>query len=262
MDLPGALGAAHFKEEKRMAGVNEVQAISQYQKAMNENRSEINNKTSEYGRTVGKPELSDTAKKYYDQLKKKYGNYDFVLVSKEEKENAKANAAKYANGFKTVVLIGEEEIEKMATDENFRKKYEGILSGAEAQLQQLKAQMEASGANVKGYGIQVNDNGTTSFFAVLKKSSIEQKARIEKRVLANREERKKAAKEDAEKRIEKIKEKKTESADPKKEDDVIISSNSLEDLLKKISDYTFDMRSNAVQTEDEKLLGQNIDFKG
>ena len=150
----------------------------------------------------------------------------------------------------------------MATDENFRKKYEGILSGAEAQLQQLKAQMEASGANVKGYGIQVNDNGTTSFFAVLKKSSIEQKARIEKRVLANREERKKAAKEDAEKRIEKIKEKKTESADPKKEDDVIISSNSLEDLLKKISDYTFDMRSNAVQTEDEKLLGQNIDFKG
>ena len=35
----------------------------------------------------------------------------------------KANAAKYANGYKTVVLIDEDKIEQMATDEKFRKQY-------------------------------------------------------------------------------------------------------------------------------------------
>ena len=95
-------------------------------------------KSSEYGKTIGEPKLSDDAKRYYDQLKKKYGNYDFILVSKDEKENAKANVSKYANRIKTVVLIDEEKIEKMATDKNFRKKYEDILSGVSSQLQQLK----------------------------------------------------------------------------------------------------------------------------
>ena len=124
--------------------------------------------TGNYGRTIGQPELSEKAAKYYEQLKKKYGNYDFILVSKDQKANAQANAAKYANNIKTVVLIDEEKIERMATDESYRKKYEGILSGATAQLQQLKSSVEKSGADVKEYGMQVNDGGTTSFFAVLR----------------------------------------------------------------------------------------------
>lgn len=145
--------------------------------------------TGNYGQTIGQPELSEKAAKYYEQLKKKYGNYDFILVSRDQKENAKANAAKYANGYKTVVLIDEDKIEQMATDEKFRKQYEGILSGAAAQIQQLKTSLQSSGANVKGFGMQVNDGGTLSFFAVLKKSSAEQKARIEKR-LSRRKQRK------------------------------------------------------------------------
>lgn len=115
------------------------------------------------GKTIGDPKLSKEAQKYYEKLKKKYGNYDFILVSKDQKANAQANAAKYANNIKTVVLIDEEKIERMAMDESYRKKYEGILSGATAQLQQLKSSVEKSGADVKEYGMQVNDGGTTSF---------------------------------------------------------------------------------------------------
>lgn len=74
--------------------------------------------TGNYGRTIGQPELSEKAAKYYEQLKKKYGNYDFILVSRDQKENAKANAAKYANGYKTVVLIDED---KDRTDGNRRE---------------------------------------------------------------------------------------------------------------------------------------------
>lgn len=147
-------------------------------------------KTEDYGRTIGQPELSEKAQKYYEQLKKKYGNYDFILVSRDQKENAKANAAQYANSFKTVVLIDEDKIERMATDESYRKQYEGILSGAAAQMQQLKSSIEKSGASVKGYGMQVNDGGTLSFFAVLKKSSADRRRESRKKA-SRREQRKK-----------------------------------------------------------------------
>ena len=201
-------------------------------------------KDATYGKTVGEPELSEKAKKYYDELKRKFGNYDFILVSKDEKENAKANASKYANSFKTVVLIDEEKIEKMATDESYRKKYEGILSGAEAKLSQMKAQMEKSGANVKGYGMQINDNGTTSFFAVLKKSSADEKARIEKKLTQKREQKKadqkKAEKEKAKERLEKNR----DSGNTIDEDEeVVISADNIDDLMKKVEEYTFNSKS-------------------
>ena len=55
---------------------------------------------------------------------------DFILVSADKKEEAQANAAQYANANHTVVLIDTDKIEKMAEDEAYRKKYEGIISGA------------------------------------------------------------------------------------------------------------------------------------
>ena len=225
--------------------------------------------TANYGRTIGQPELSEKAQKYYEQLKKKYGNYDFILVSRDQKENAKANAAQYANSFKTVVLIDEDKIERMATDESFRKQYEGILSGAAAQMQQLKSSIEKSGASVKGYGMQVNDGGTLSFFAVLKKSSADQKTRIEKKGEQKRAEKKaaekKAAKKEKEERLKgKSTEKTSDSKSEKVTDDdtVTISAGSIEELVSKIETYNFNLRSDSVQTKEEKQVGQNFDFRG
>lgn len=224
--------------------------------------------TGNYGRTIGQPELSEKAAKYYEQLKKKYGNYDFILVSRDQKENAKANAAKYANGYKTVVLIDEDKIEQMATDEKFRKQYEGILSGAAAQIQQLKTSLQSSGAQVKGFGMQVNDGGTLSFFAVLKKSSAEQKARIEKKAEQKKTEKKAAEKKAAKKeKEERLKDKKSDKvADSKEEagteDTVTISAGSIEELLSKIETYNFNTRSDSVQTASERQVGQNFDFRG
>ena len=218
-------------------------------------------KTEDYGRTIGQPELSEKAAKYYEQLKKRYGNYDFILVSRDQKENAKANAAKYANGYKTVVLIDEDKIEQMARDEKFRKQYEGILSGAAAQIQQLKTSLQSSGAQVKGFGMQVNDGGTLSFFAVLKKSSAEQKARIEKKAEQKKTEKKAAEKKAAKKeKEEQLKEKRAESDDT--EETVTITANSIEELLSRIDTYNFNTRSDEVQTQSERQVGQNIDFRG
>lgn len=165
-----------------------------------------------------------------------------------------------------VVLIDEEKIERMATDEKYRMKYEGIIGDAASGLSQLKSQIENQGlsGNVKGYGMKVNDGGTASFFAVLKKSSSDQKARIEKKA-AEKREANKAADKKAEKKAKE--EKLDESRDvPYTEDSgddtVTITANSIEELLQKINDYSFTMKSDTVQTEAEKGLGQHIDFRG
>lgn len=254
-----------FREETKMAGVGVNNGLGTYA-AQADYRKDVNRTEQKYGKTVGTPQLSEKAQKYYEQLKKKYGNYDFVLVSEDEKENAKANAAKYANSFKTVVLIDENKIEQMASDEKFRKQYEGILSGASEKMQQLKDGMGTKGAAVKGYGIQVNDNGTLSFFAVLKKSSAQQKARIEKKAEQRKAEQRKAEKEIAEKKVTEKKASEKEKAGKLKEtaeeEEVTITANSVEELLSRIEAYRYEERSDVLQTESEKQVGQHIDFKG
>ena len=114
--------------------VNYGSALAAEQTAKADKTAQAEKKGKVAGRTVGNPELSEKAAKYYEQLKSKFGNMEFVLVSKDMKEQAQANASSYANTSKTVVLIDEEKIEKMAEDETYRSQYEGLISGAAANL--------------------------------------------------------------------------------------------------------------------------------
>ena len=173
------------------------------------------------GRTIGNPKLSEKAAKYYEELKRKYSNMDFILVSEDQKEKARAQAGSYANASKMVVLIDEDKIERMAEDENYRRQYEAIIANAGSGIAQMKSSLEASGTKVKGYGMQVNDGGTATYFAVLQKAS--------------------------------------ESG---WENTVTITASSIEELLKKISDYQQNERMNTVQTTEERMVGGHIDYKG
>lgn len=135
-------------------------------------------------------------------------------------------------------------------------------ANAASGLSQLKSQIESSGQsqNVVGYGMRVNDGGTASFFAVLKKSPADQKVRIEKKAVEKKE-AKKAEEKNAEKKEkqDKLKEAQQTSDD---DDTITISAGSIEELIKKINDYTFSMKSDNVQTEAELQVGQHIDFRG
>lgn len=222
------------------------------------------------GKTIGEPQLSEKGAKYYEQLKAKYGNYDFILVSKEEKAAAEANAAKYATPNKTVVLIDEEKIEKMATDPEYRKKYENILSGAQAQIDQLKKSLSNT-PGVKGFGINVNDNGAASFFAAVDKNAAAnakaQQKRLEKKAAEKKDAKKKASKKENEERLERLREKKTSKVDDENrisedEDIEVVSANSIDELIKKIQDLTYASMSDNVMTESEMAVGGHIDFKG
>lgn len=240
-------------------------AISQTEDKSKVDRTDrTSGKSKVYGKTVGEPQLSDKAAKYYESLKKKYSNMDFVLVSKDMKEQAKSQAASYANPHKMVVLIDEEKIEKMADDENFRKQYEGIIANAGLKMSQLGDSVHSAGANVKGYGMQVNDNGTATYFAVLEKSSAAQKERIEKNAEKKHAEKKaaekKAAKEDAEEAIKERRTKDDKKISKESDDTVTVTANSLDELLQKIKDQTQLFMSDNVQTDVEKQVGQKFDF--
>ena len=155
------------------------------------------------------------------------------------------------------------EAEKMAEDENYRKQYEGIIANAATGLSSMSSKISATGASVKGFGMQINDDGTASYFAVLKKSSAAQKQRIEKNAEKKKEakkaEAKKAQKEAQKERLEKSKDK-TGNVSDDDDDTVTITASSIDELLDKIQAQNQLFMSDNVQTEDEKKVGQKFDF--
>lgn len=245
--------AKDIKNSGFMAGAVYEQSAEATSALEKSQRKEV---SSGLGRTIGEPKLSEGAEKYYNQLKAKYGNMDFILVSSDMKDAAKQNASRYANPNKMVVLIDEEKIEKMATDEKFRSQYEGLIAMAGTNMASMKNSF-ANSSEVKGYGMQVNDDGTASYFAVVKKLNDSQTERIEKKreekLAEKKAEKKKADKEAREEALKKsaengeeIDEEDVEDAEKihdlfgYSEDDryEIISASSVEELLNKVGSYT------------------------
>lgn len=248
-----------------MSTISQVESNSAAAAAQVAETADTSKKVRVSGKTVGNPQLSETASKYYEELKKKYSNMDFILVSSDMKEIAKANAGSYANPGKLVVLIDEEKIERMATDEKFRKQYEAILNHAASGMNQLNSRISQSSANVKSYGAMFNDGGTMSFFAVVDKSLAAQKKRIEKKAAEKKEAQKTAAKKaEKKKQQEKLEEKRAEGKakeTDESEDTVTITASSVEELMRKLEDYAYASMSDQVQTPQERQMGQHIDFR-
>ncbi len=212
--------------------------------------------SKKYGKQIGEPQLSEKAEKYYEKLKKKYGNMDFILVSADQKEQAEANAAKYGSNKSLIVLIDEDKIEKMAEDESYRKKYEGILDKATGQFAQMKESLGSNADSVKAFGMKFDDYGNASFFAVVDKSLAAQRDRIQQRhdqKVADKKaaDKKAAKKEQQEKILEKQK---------RPEDLVSVEASSWDELLQKINETVAMGRSDMVQTQAETYVGQQFDY--
>ena len=228
---------------------------------------------TEIGMTIGDVQLSDKAKDYLGKLQSKFHGMEFITVSKDMKAQVQQNAAAYGNANKMVVLIDEEKLERMATDESFRKKYEGIIASSQSKMMQAKMGLSSSGSNVKNFGMSVDSNGKESFFATVGKSQDLQKKRIEKKAAEKKEqkikEKKKAEKKAQEDRINKAKDSKAEKAKDKDDTDIyeeeefeIIEANSLDDLLSKVQTYSYNNAASRVMTDTERAVGTMVDFKG
>ena len=230
-------------------------------KSISKNSPLIPSTKAGYGTVVGDVELSDKAREYYDKLKSKFHGMEFILVSKDMKSQAAANASKFGNANKPVVLIDEEKLEKMANDEAFRKKYEGIIAMSQAKLQEAKNSLVSSGAIVKNFGMQVGTNGQISFFATLEKANSAKAKYIEKRQAEKKaakvKEKKQAEKKAQNERLEKLREgNKTEK------EYIELWSEDLDDLVNNVAKYTYNHSMDNVLTEEETRVGQNVDFKG
>ena len=231
-------------------------------------------KKTDYGYTIGNVNLSEKAAEYYKSLKGKFGNMEFIAVSKDMKEQVKQNAAAYGNSRKQVVLIDEEKLERMAVDEDYRNKYEGIIAMSQMKLTEAKNSLASTGASVKNFGMSVDENGNEKFFATLEKSTELQKERIEKKAEEKKElkakEKKAAEKEALDVLLEKdSEERKAENEEiseridtDEHKDYVMIEAFSMHQLVDKVQNYSYDQASANVMTEAERSLGTQIDFRG
>jgi len=223
---------------------------------------------SNYGKTIGKPQLSDKAAELYEELKEKYSDMDFTLVSRDMIGMAKKMAAGMGNPNKMVVLIDETKLEKMATDPKFRQEIENTIMSARNQMPKLKEMMQKNGA-ISQVGMQVTKDNRAQFFAVVDKSFKDMNERLAEKRAQKKADQKVAAKKEAKAEAkEKLKEKLAEKLHgheevQNKEDRYeVITADSIEELMKKIDDYMFLQRSDMVFTEQEMAVGTHIDFKG
>lgn len=243
------------------AAAYEKSGVKSKEKSQTEAKAEVRSAASQEpvlkdvpGRTIGNPKLSEEALAYYEELKKKYGNMDFILVSPEMKEEAERNKGMYASSKELLVLIDSDKIEQMARDENVRKQYESILDNATSQIRVMKRSLGSNAKYVKSFGMTIDDQGLPSLFAVIDKSLAQQRERITE----NKEESRKAAKEAAKK---KSQEKKWEKQNQKEsQETVTVTAGSWNELLKKIDKVVQTGGTDIEEAGHEKKIGQKIDF--
>lgn len=264
-----------FQGGSAMSQIGNNSALSSYAtdqtyRSEQSKTSQTEKKTKVGGRTIGEPVLSEKAAKYYEKLRAKYSNMDFILVSPDKKAEAESKKGLYQSSKELLVLIDSDKIEKMAEDEEYREKYEGILSNATTQIGQMKDKLGANGERVSSVGMSFDDKGNASFFAVINKSLAAQKDRIEKKRAASLEAKKADAKKKA---ANEAKEKRAEAADKRKDpgktggagetdatDKITVTASSWEELLKKIDDVILAERTNSVMTPSEKAVGGFINY--
>lgn len=123
--------------------------------------------------------LSAAARKLLKELKKSYGNMDFIVADYETDEEAASYLSRGVGEYST--LLTTKELEKMAADESYKKETLDTLNGAVARLGEMKEQLGGKGDEIARMGISINDEGKISFFAMLEKAGEKQRERIGKR---------------------------------------------------------------------------------
>lgn len=195
------------------------------------------------GETSGKktPTLSKAAQKLLKELKKSYGNMDFMVADFETDEEAASLLSRGTGEY--TALFTPEELEKMAADEDVKNKNLKILDNAVSKLDEMKTQLGDKADDISRIGISFGDDGEVSFFAELEKNSEKQRERIEKQ----REDKKEAGKNEAAEYL-------AHGKNAGKRTTVFAST--VEELAEKISRVDW----NAIKEERQTTTGQRFDF--
>lgn len=237
-------GTESFKQEMTQA---KSEAAAYYEKSDNSYTAASAYDKSFFGvaknsvkQVSEKPELSDNAKKLLDELKDKYKDMDIIIDDFEEGKN-------YGGNKEYSLVISQEELERMANDEDVKKKDLELIDSSLAKLKEINENLtDEEKESITSLGVSINADGQAEFFAELTKLSDEQMARIQARRAEKKEEAEKAAKKEAsEKAAKELEEKAVEKKDKETEkieeqQKARVSAGSVEELLDKIRNYSWD----------------------
>ena len=179
--------------------------------------------------------LSSEAKDYLATLKEKFGDIDFFVADCTSDEEM---GRYFAMGTKKYsCVISSSLIERMATDEEAREKYEKIIANAGEQIEEMKEEAkeelgEEVAEQIEFVGFKVNDNGVVEYFAKLRDDNNSYYAKLKEK----RAEEKEAEKKAEEKRNDKKAEDKLNGKDDRihKNDDLWFNADTKEGLMELI----------------------------
>lgn len=117
--------------------------------------------------------LSAKAQKYLDNLRKKYGDYDFIVSNDMDTSKTAGSTKEYS------VMFTTEELEKMADDDEYSDKVMGQVGKAVDLLKGISEKDLGEGVQFSQLGVSIDSEGNMKLFAQLEQMSAEQKERFE-----------------------------------------------------------------------------------
>ena len=181
---------------------------------------------------VDEKKLSSKAQDLLSKLRDKYGDYNFIIAN-----DVKDPSAFAANSDRTYsVILSEEEIEKMAEDEEYADKVMGHVDKATGALEELAETDLGEGVNFASLSAEIDSEGNMKLFASIEQMSADQQERFEK-LKEKRAEEKKEAEVNAANETEETEKPETETFTVKL---ASLEDSNVEDLLKKIFEIDWD----------------------
>ena len=207
--------------------------------SINTNRNDLQAKLS---KTYAN--LSEEAKAYLEELKAKFGDIDFFVADCATDEEMNRYFAMGTKKYSCV--ISSAIIEQMATDEEVRMKYEGIIDGADEKLEEVRQEVteelgEEAAEKIESFAISIDENGVVTYFARLKEVNDAYYEKLKEKRSEEKTEQKKA---------EEAKEAKEKTLPEKKA--YLIKAESKEELLKALREAL-----GLPQEEQEVTLAEN-----
>ena len=173
-------GASEAKNSSTFGESSSVEFSAAGLAALSKQQSMPVNQVNDESSGAAQPDakqLSPKAQEYLEKLRKQYGDYDFIIADKIDNPNELAKQSTKAYS----VILTNEELEKMANDEEYANKVMGKVEDAIKMADRIseKAELE-EGVRFKHVAIAFDEDGNVKLFAELEKISEKQQERLEK----------------------------------------------------------------------------------
>ncbi|MBR4904353.1 MAG: hypothetical protein IKZ53_06755 [Selenomonadaceae bacterium] len=130
--------------------------------------------------------LSAKAQSYLENLRKKYGDYDFFVSDNMDTAQTAGSSKEFS------VIFSTEELEKMAEDDEYAEKVMGNVGKAVDMLKNISEKDLGEGVQFSQLSVSIDEEGNMKLFAQLEKLSEDQAKRLEEAKEKRAEEKKDA----------------------------------------------------------------------